>query len=316
MFGASSVAQEINSLLFGARPLAEPIVVAITNELASGSVPANHAAIARALLGRSDRSVHPTAWQVQFSADDVHYKQLEGFELALDRFDHSVSLAIALDAYENHMMSFFRAHIKAGDVALDIGANIGLYTMQFAHLVGSEGRVVAFEPNSENCRLLLLSQIRNGFTNIELIPVALSDQRSAHLFTTCMGSNGSLSDYRHDVLSPGCTVVPTFRLDSLAIDRADVMKLDVEGAEFRVLTGADSVIQKFRPLITTEFSTEMLMRISGTSGSDYFAWFAQRNYAPFLIPRDGKAIQPIDDIGGFLASYGDFQIEDLAFFPR
>jgi FkbM family methyltransferase len=311
-----AIARSVNAMLFSESPLANETVEGVANELAATGKPVSATDIARAMLGRSNRYINPSSWQVQFSQSDILYHPFEGFELALDRCDHSVSVMIAHNAYERHMLLFFGSHVSAGMVTLDIGANIGLYTMQFARLVGPNGKVIAFEPNSENCRLLLLSTERNGFSNIELVPVALSDRRGAHLFTTAIGTNGSFTDQRHGVMSRGCTVVPTLPLDSLGLSRVDVMKLDVEGAEYLALRGGESVVEKFRPLVTTEFSLDMLKRISGVSGTDYFAWFTQRSYKPFLVPRDCSAPTPIEDVASFLATYGQYQIEDLAFFPK
>jgi FkbM family methyltransferase len=307
--------REINEMLFDGAPLSVEVVEAIVRELGSlgHQIPAS--AIARSMLGRSNRFNNPSSWQVQFSKDDIIFHAVEGFELELDKYDHSVSLPIAYGAYEGHMLSFFNSHLKEGMVALDIGANIGLYTMQFARLVGTTGKVIAFEPNSENCRLLMLSMQKNGFNNIELLPFALSDKRGAHLFTTAIGTNGTFTDQRHDLMSRGCSVVPTLTLGSLDIGHVDLMKLDVEGAEYMVLHGAEKLIEKCRPIITTEFSLDMLSRISGTSGADYFAWFARRGYSPFHIPRDGSNPSLIGDVVAFLATYEKYQIEDLAFFP-
>jgi FkbM family methyltransferase len=307
---------EINEMLFDSAPLSADVVDAIVRELGSSGEEISTSAIARSMLGRSNRFNNPSSWQVQFSKDDVLFQAVEGFELALDKYDHSVSLPIAYGAYEKHMLSFFDSHLKKGKVALDIGANIGLYTMQFARLVGAGGSVIAFEPNSENCRLLMLSMQRNGFKNIELIPVALSDKRGANLFTTAIGTNGTFIDERHDLMSRGCSVVPTLTLDSLNIENVDLMKLDVEGAEYMVLRGAEKLIERCRPIITTEFSLDMLSRISHISGAEYFAWFAQRGYTPFHIPRESSTLVRISDIAAFLTKYEKYQIEDLAFFPN
>jgi FkbM family methyltransferase len=306
--------REINEMLFDDASLSTEVVDAIVNELGSLGHEITVSAIARSMLGRSNRFNNPSAWQVQFSTNDVIFHTVDGFELALDKCDRSVSLQIACGGYERHMLSFFNSHVKEGMVALDIGANIGLYTMQFARLLGATGSVIAFEPNSENCRLLMLSMQKNGFSNIELLPFALSNKRGAHLFTTAIGTNGTFTDQRHDVMSRGCTVVPTLPLDLLNIERVDLMKLDIEGAEYLALQGGEKLIGRCRPIITTEFSLDMLSRISGISGPEYFAWFAQRGYSPFHVPRGDKPYL-IGDVAAFLATYEKYQIEDLAFFP-
>jgi FkbM family methyltransferase len=312
----SLVAHELNTMLFGDAPLSREAVDAITQELLVLRGTVTTTDLARIMLGRANRFVNPSSWQVQFSRDDVVLHSIDDFTLALDRHDNSVSALIAHDSYEKHMLAFFRKHVKPGMVALDVGANVGLYTMQFSRLVGDSGKVISFEPNSENCRLLLLSAEHNDFKNIELLPIALSDRRGAHLFTTAIGTNGTFTDQRHDVMSRGCSVVPTLQLDSLDIGHVDVMKLDIEGAEYLALKGSERTIHKYRPIITTEFSIDMLRRISSVSGTEYFSWFFQRGYTPIHVPRDGSEPRQIEDVSDYLAGFGAYQIEDLAFFPN
>ena len=78
------------------------------------------------------------------------------------------------EPFETHLL---RREIRPGDVVLDIGANIGYYTIQFAHLVGARGKVVAFEPDSVNFNLLEQSVKANRLSNIELVNAAISNRR-------------------------------------------------------------------------------------------------------------------------------------------
>ena len=82
-----------------------------------------------------------------------------------------------------------------------------------------------------------------------------------------------------------------------------------------IVAGARNLIDRNRPIITSEFSTEMLQRISGISGRTYLEYFQSMGYRIFLIDRATHALDPIDDIGAFLEGYVLGRIEDLAFFP-
>ena len=132
-----------------------------------------------------------------------------------------------------------------------------------ARAVGPAGRVIAVEPNSENCRLILLNAKANDVDNVELLPVALDTHQGWAYFSTHLGSNGGLIPTDDEAMLDGRgLVVPTFTLDSLVDARVDVLKIDLEGAEGRALAGATRIVESDRPVVITEFSAEMLQRIS------------------------------------------------------
>ena len=273
--------------------------------------------IFRAILSSFDHQTLKTGFTVRFSEKDISYIQVRGFELAIDKTDIAVSLPISQGNYESHLLSFYANRIKVGMTVVDVGANIGLYSLLASQLVGEEGHVLSFEPNSENCRLFLLSLNRNRSKNVTLFPVALSSKRGHEFFTTCIGSNGGLLPNNVAVLGdPSCIVVPTARLDDLIQEHVDFIKIDVEGAEALVVMGAKNLIERDRPIITSEFSMEMLPRVSGITCHDYLYYFLYNHYDIFIIDRISGNLERINDIDIFLKSYGSMtRIEDLAFIP-
>ena len=83
-------------------------------------------------------------------------------------------------------------------------------------------------------------------------------------------------------------VVPTFRLDDIVKAPVGFIKMDVEGAEGRVVGGATKLIEQNRPIITTELSQDMLRKVSETSVADYLAYFEDLGYAPAVLePQSG-----------------------------
>jgi FkbM family methyltransferase len=239
-----------------------------------------------------------------------------GIKFAIDKTDLSVGLPLKRGDFEPHLMKFYMDQLRAGMTFIDVGANIGIYSMLAAKLVGQEGRVLSFEPNSENCRLIMLSAHRNGFRNVTLFPLALGNDVGHVLFSTHIGSNGGLipdSHLSHD----SCVVVPILRLDDLVETRVDCIKMDVEGAEGLVSKGASRLIKKHRPIITSEFSLEMLGRVSGMAGTDYLRYFESKDYNVFLIERSSGRLSAIHDIESFVRNYGEqTRIVDLAFLPK
>jgi len=157
-------------------------------------------------------------------------------------------LARMLGIYEVDKMDAVRKLLKPGSTFIDVGANVGDYTLLAASLVGDSGHVVCFEPEPQNRHWLQRSIDINGYRNIDVFPVALSD------------SNGQASLYLgetagYHTLIPGQSerqagtiTVTTRTLDSylqeLGRERVDMMKIDVEGAELQVLRGSRATLEK------------------------------------------------------------------------
>jgi FkbM family methyltransferase len=303
---------------YGSLPTGTELALAV-EQLRLVPPSANSGAILRRVLGIFDRQTHPTFLTARFGPQDLHFIDLGDFQLGLDLADRAVSRGITdIRSYEPHLSDFFREQIKSGMVVADVGANIGFFSMLAATLVGQTGQVMAFEPNSENCRLILLSVEKNQFRNVELYPIALSNKRGRVYFSTHIGSNGGLLPDTSQILaSTSCNVVPCDRLDNIVTGKVDFIKADIEGAEYLALLGGEMVLRRDRPVVTTEFSQEMLSRVSGISGRDFLHWMTGFDYRIILLDRNSTARQEITNIDDFLSTWGDpCRIEDLAFLPN
>jgi FkbM family methyltransferase len=272
----------------------------------------------RRLLGGLDRQRYPSPVTVRFRGDDVMVTQLDDFPMALDLGDRSVSTAIRDSrAYEPHVTAVIKDLCKPGMTAVDIGANIGFHTMVFSRAVGDAGSVIAVEPNSENCRLLLTTLKEAGVDNVELVPLALDAARGWAYFSNHVGSNGGfLNASAREYVDGGGSVVPTFPLDEIIREKVDFLKIDVEGAEARVVRGGEKTIEQWRPIIVAEFSCEMLRRVSGVEPIDYLSWFADLGYRIHIIPRTPhRRMSPVSPTA-LLANWNDdLRIEDLLLVP-
>jgi FkbM family methyltransferase len=271
----------------------------------------------RAIINAFDHQTHPTPFKVRFGPDDVAYAQFPGFELAVDQKDVSVSVPLLRGEYEPHLFKFFRETLRPGMVFVDVGANVGFYSMLAAAQVGETGRVFSFEPNPENCRLIKLSVARNRFETVAVFPTALGSQSGASVFSTHIGSNGGLMpDTEESLANPNCVVVPISKLEEVIRERIDIVKIDVEGAEGLVLQGAKTLIEEHKPIITSEFSLEMLARVSGMSGKAYLDYFSESGYRAYLCERGSGELREIVDHVAFVENYGPYtRIEDLVFMP-
>jgi len=277
--------------------------------------------IMREIIAVSDRQSSSTSFLIRLERDDLEWKSLEGFELALDKADVGVSRYIARpEGYEPHLTALFQRTLLPGMTVVDVGANVGYYSLLSAALVGPSGKVFAFEPNSENARLILMSRDRNNATQLVLHPVALSDENRYAFFSPHMGSNGGILPTSQEVIeSRQCVVVPTARLDEIVTQEVDLIKIDVEGAEGRVLAGADKLLERRRPIITIEFSPEMLSRVSEVDPLELLTRICARGYDLAMLDRSGGGDEElsISDPQAFMADYGSqIRIEDLVFRPK
>lgn len=275
----------------------------------------------RRIIACTDRQRLGTEFSIRFSKDDLRIANCTDFGLYFDETDVAVGRTIgAGHPYEMHLANFLQRVLQPGMTFIDVGANIGFFTMLGARRVGGSGKVIAVEPNSENCRLIMLSIRHNQMTNIKILSLALGAETGTAFFTPAMGSNGTLQpESENSLLGSNCTIVPLAPLDALVKEHVDVIKMDAEGAEGSVLRGAVGLIAMSRPIIVSEFSPAMIATNSKMSATDFLDFFSSRDYIIRLLPRDDTtgAYKDITDIANFVASYGsELKIEDLAFIPR
>jgi FkbM family methyltransferase len=273
---------------------------------------------ARAVLMALDQQRFPTPMLIRFQADDVNFAQVNGISCAVDRRDMATSAYGAhWTTYEPHLVACLKRICRPGSAVFDIGANIGYHSLLLSQLVGSEGRVYAFEPNSENCRLILLGAAHNDINNIVLLPVALSDARGWSYFTTHIGSNGGLLRQDAALLRQHGTIVPTLTLDEMSLPPVETIKIDVEGAEYKALKGGERLLARDRPAIVCEFSVQMVEHISDVRAADFLGWIASMDYGISILDRTSCEAVSIESPEALLGAWGrDDRIEDLLMLPR
>jgi FkbM family methyltransferase len=194
-----------------------------------------------------------------------------------------------------------RRLLRAGQgTLLDVGANIGLIAIAVAER--SRAQCIAFEPEPRNAQLLARNVARHGLQQrIELHAIALDAQAGRALLAVSddnWGDHRLLPELRAS--SAAGVIVPAARLDDVlagrTLQRPCVMKLDTQGAEARVLRGAERVLSQVDALVV-EYWPAGLLR-AGDSAQALFALLASFPYAGVLDPR--VPLEPLEPTAAFL----------------
>jgi FkbM family methyltransferase len=168
-------------------------------------------------------------------------------------------------SYERELVNLFKRVLKPGMTVLDLGANIGYFSVLAAGLVGNTGQVHAFEPDA-TCFARLKKNL-SAFPWAQAHSIAVGDQPGmARFHYSQKGSEtgwGSLL-FGKDNASTQETLVPVMSLDAWAceqaIRRVDFIKMDIEGGEYRALKGAEALLYQHRPVIVAELNEVCLRR--------------------------------------------------------
>lgn len=226
--------------------------------------------------------------------------EIEGVKLRLNS-QRGYDLGVLCGTWEVHNEhKVFCAHLKQGMTVMDIGAHIGVYSLLMAKAVGPTGCVYAFEPVPQFYERLLANIALNGATNVKPFQVAISDENgeteffisSPTLFASSF-DEGSNSMFRYTPTHSQSIKVPTKTLDSFlesqGIERVDAIKIDVEGAELKVIMGAKNLLSRpDKPLLMLEINPSAL-KAAGTTPDELLNAVLSFGYNAFLIFK-GKLI--------------------------
>jgi FkbM family methyltransferase len=194
---------------------------------------------------------------------------VQGHRMWLDDQD-TLELATH-EVYEPFETALFKREIKPGQTVLDIGANIGYYTLIAAKLAGPKGKVYAFEPDPDNFALLKKNVETNGYNNVVLVNKAVSDKtKTAQLFLN-KTNKGDHRLYDSKDGRPSISV-QTIKLDDFfkKLDKKiHFIKMDIQGSEASALSGMRNLIRRNSSLkLVTEFSPGSL-KLNGQNPQKY-----------------------------------------------
>jgi FkbM family methyltransferase len=192
----------------------------------------------------------------------------------------------------------FCALIKPGSIVVDVGANVGFYTLTAAQEAGATGRVIAFEPNEHAANRLRENIALNGLINVDVVSAALGAQEGKLTFHLAPDSEGS-SLYAVESQDGPTTEVIVATLDrylgSAGVTRVDLLKIDAEGAELDVLRGGVSLLTgEGAPVIIIE-ANPVTLRAAGHSPADLRALIEGYGYTISVIEQMRWQGEPVEN---------------------
>lgn len=253
------------------------------------------AAIAFEIFARLPEALAPTSGVTRCHA--------RGLTWSIDLRDNLQRELLFLGEYDAPTLRVIRERLLPDDVIVDVGANIGAFSLPIArhlHRLGGRGRVISVEPGSESSALLWRHLSGNGLTqliDVERVAFGASVGR-AQLRTNSNFSGEDLGT--RSVFGDGEIVeeVEVVRADESlrlrhGITAVDVVKIDVEGSEMSVLEGMSRWFEEHPPRMLLVEVIDVHLRRGGSSAGDLFQWLRSRGYRGWWVRLRG--LRPVDD---------------------
>jgi FkbM family methyltransferase len=233
--------------------------------------------------------------------------RIGGAVVWLNPQDPVVSGALALRVYERCEMAFFRDHFRGSMTFIDVGANVGLYTAIALSKKG-DGAILAIEPHRESRSFLHNTILTNAAgrpaNSVQVCELAASDRRGTLSLYKNSQNKGDNRIYPDPLLDEQETV-STDTLDNICAARGmasvDFLKIDVQGAEAKVIAGAAQLLQNSADcILMTEFWPYGLAR-SGSDALDYLESLGEFGFALYELGGRRQGIVPLEDPRALIA---------------
>ena len=196
-----------------------------------------------------------------------------------------------LGEYEAPELCFIEKTLKPGDVFIDIGANIGLYSLYASKLLGKDGKVISFEPYLTNYNRLKKNVSLNQSENIVLEKLAIFQNKTqiSMFYDDKEANHGMASSYLTEY---SCSeIVETVSLDvylkNQSFTSIDLIKIDIEGGEYPALLGMKETLMKYQPKLLIEIDNEILINTPYTE-QQIIHYLSELGYKKYNITINGE----------------------------
>lgn len=183
--------------------------------------------------------------------------------------------------------------IKPQTTIIDIGTNFGYPALEFSRRVGPNGKVFCFEPLPENFRKLKYHVQENNLKNINLFPIALGNSHSEIEMELGSPNNAGQAKIISSKKSQENKKLKNIKVQQIPLDsfideknisKVDLLKIDVEGYEYKVLQGAKKLLQRDHPYLFIEVS-DLLLKEQNSSAQELMTFLTNHSYNLFCLPQ-------------------------------
>jgi FkbM family methyltransferase len=209
---------------------------------------------------------------------------LDGLHVTLYPDNETSGSIFITGLYEPNEFCLLSKVLEPGMTFVDVGANMGLYSLYAASRVSATGRVLAIEPSRREMATLKSNVELNQLMNVTIRQVAVSDQvAEVELLVAAARNSGhnTLGAFGYNTPLDHRETIQSQRLDQIVqtegLQKIHVIKMDIEGAELRALRGAVDTLQRDHPLVLLELSDRLLQH-QGASSADVLSLLAQLDY--------------------------------------
>lgn len=220
--------------------------------------------------------------------------EVNGYRLFLDEAD---SLKLSMNgSYEIFETELIKRLVQPADRVVDIGANIGYYSLLMSGLVGSKGKVYAFEPDPTNLDLLRRNIDFNNRENIVVVPEAVANRQGFSQFYVSDNNRGAHSLEATEALTAAGEVAITSLDHYFKSNRSNIslIKMDIQGAEYKALVGMKQVlVQNPQLILITEYWPYGLEK-SGVAPKDYLRAIESLGFQIYEIHENTRRIKQLD----------------------
>ncbi|OYU93280.1 MAG: hypothetical protein CFE21_21170 [Bacteroidetes bacterium B1(2017)] len=211
-----------------------------------------------------------------FKPKIINNYNYKGVRVNLDLKKH-VDYRLYINTFESTTINYFIDCLKKDMVVLDVGANIGIYSLISSKIVGGNGAVFAFEPSPYCQKRISENMNLNSFKNITIIESCVSNTNGTTDFYLCDDdaynsmTKYTMLPYEKKIELPVITIDDFIKNKKL--NSVDILKIDTEGVDHLVIEGASETIRLFHPIIFFEYNRVISDKSSSNIGSGlYLLW--------------------------------------------
>ncbi len=241
-------------------------------------------------------SAAPLAHGDPYPSVDLRVPGLPPTQLYTNPDDSTIRAVLEQDHVWEDLETRWILHtIRRGDIFVDVGANIGYYTVVAAKIVGEEGHVYAFEPDPTSFAILKANVERNGLTNVTLEQKALSNEPGSLRLFLAHENKGDHRIFDEEGAARPFLDVEALRLDDYAPiqgKKVDFIKVDTQGAEGIILEGMTQTIAANPKMVMVMEYTPSSLRAVGTDPADFLSKLQEMDFRFFNLGMGFGAVVP------------------------